>query len=148
MRGLFDWYIWCQPLACLIFFASALAESNRLPFDLPECEQELVGGYHTEYSALKFAMFFLAEYTHVITVSFLTAIMFFGGWHFPWIAEAESDYFGAAVVKVVVLLAKVGVIIAFIMLIRWTLPRFRFDQLMNLNWKVFIPLVACATCWE
>ena len=90
IRGLFDWYIWCQPLACLIFFTSALAESNRLPFDLPECEQELVGGYHTEYSALKFAMFFLAEYTHMITVSFLTAILFFGGWHFPWIAEAQS----------------------------------------------------------
>jgi NADH-quinone oxidoreductase subunit H len=141
--GIFGWYIWCQPLACLIFFAAALAESNRLPFDLPECEQELVGGYHTEYSALKFAMFFLAEYTHVITVSFLTAILFFGGWHFPWIAEAGSKYFGAALVKVFVLLAKVAVIISFIMLIRWTLPRFRFDQLMNLTWKVFIPLCLC-----
>jgi NADH-quinone oxidoreductase subunit H len=143
MRALFDWYIWCQPLACLIFFSSSLAESNRLPFDLPECEQELVGGYHTEYSALKFAMFFLAEYTHVITVSFLTAILFFGGWHLPWIAEAGSVYFGSALVKVLVLLAKVGIIISFIMLIRWTLPRFRFDQLMNLTWKVFIPLSLC-----
>ncbi len=143
IHGLFDWYIWCQPLACLIFFSSALAESNRLPFDLPECEQELVGGYHTEYSALKFAMFFLAEYTHVITVSFLTAILFFGGWHFPWIAEAQSVGAVAVVVKVLVLLAKVGVIISFIMLIRWTLPRFRFDQLMNLSWKVFIPLSLC-----
>jgi NADH-quinone oxidoreductase subunit H len=143
LRGLLHWYIWCQPLACLIFFSSALAESNRLPFDLPECEQELVGGYHTEYSALKFAMFFLAEYTHVITISFLTAILFFGGWHFPWIAEAQSKYFGAVVVKVLVLLSKVGVIISFIMLIRWTLPRFRFDQLMNLTWKVFIPLSLC-----
>ncbi len=138
--GFFDWNIWFQPLACLIFFASALAESNRLPFDLPECEQELVGGYHTEYSALKFAMFFLAEYTHVITVSFLTAILFFGGWHFPWIAEAASAYAGATAVKILVLLAKVGAIISFIMLIRWTLPRFRFDQLMGLTWKVFIPL--------
>jgi NADH-quinone oxidoreductase subunit H len=143
LAGLFGWYIWCQPLACLIFFASALAESNRLPFDLPECEQELVGGYHTEYSALKFAMFFLAEYTHVITVSFLTAILFFGGWHFPWIAEGRNDYFGAVVVKVLVLLAKVGLVISFIMLIRWTLPRFRFDQLMTLTWKVFIPLSLC-----
>jgi NADH-quinone oxidoreductase subunit H len=143
LAGLLGWYIWCQPLACLIFFASALAESNRLPFDLPECEQELVGGYHTEYSALKFAMFFLAEYTHVITVSFLTAILFFGGWHFPWIAEGQSDYFGAVVVKVLVLLAKVGAVISFIMLIRWTLPRFRFDQLMTLTWKVFIPLSLC-----
>src|SRR5580698_162715 len=122
MRGLFDWFIWCQPLACLIFFESALAESNRLPFDLPECEQELVGGYHTEYSAMKFAMFFLAEYTHVITISFLTAIMFFGGWHFPWIAEPESAYTGVTVVKVLVLLAKVGGVITFIMVIRWTIP--------------------------
>lgn len=142
-KGFFGWNIWIQPLAGLIFFASALAESNRLPFDLPECEQELVGGYHTEYSALKFAMFFLAEYTHVITVSFLTAILFFGGWQFPWIAEADSAYFGSSLVKVVVLLAKVGMIISFIMLIRWTIPRFRFDQLMGLTWKVFIPLCLC-----
>jgi NADH-quinone oxidoreductase subunit H len=138
--GFFHWNIWFQPLAWLIFFASGLAESNRLPFDLPECEQELVGGYHTEYSALKFAMFFLAEYTHVITISFLTAIMFFGGWHFPWIAEPESAYTGVTVVKVLVLLAKVGGVITFIMVIRWTIPRFRFDQLMALTWKVFIPL--------
>jgi len=138
--GFFHWNIWFQPLAWLIFFASGLAESNRLPFDLPECEQELVGGYHTEYSALKFAMFFLAEYTHVITISFLTVIMFFGGWHFPWIAETESAYTGVTAVKVLVLLAKVGGVITFIMVIRWTIPRFRFDQLMALTWKVFIPL--------
>jgi NADH-quinone oxidoreductase subunit H len=85
-------------------------------------------------------MFFLAEYTHVITISFLTAIMFFGGWHFPWIAEPESAYTGVTVVKVLVLLAKVGGVITFIMVIRWTIPRFRFDQLMALTWKVFIPL--------
>jgi NADH-quinone oxidoreductase subunit H len=139
-QGLAGWNFWFQPLACLIFFASALAESNRLPFDLPECEQELVGGYHTEYSALKFAMFFLAEYTHVITISFLTAILFFGGWHLPWIAEPDSAYLGATAVKVLVLLTKVALVITFIMLIRWTLPRFRFDQLMALSWKVFIPL--------
>jgi NADH-quinone oxidoreductase subunit H len=139
-EGFLHWNIWFQPLAWLIFFTSGLAESNRLPFDLPECEQELVGGYHTEYSALKFAMFFLAEYTHVVTISFLSAIMFFGGWHFPWIAEADSAYWGATVVKVIVLLAKVGGVIAFIMIIRWTIPRFRFDQLMGLTWKVFIPL--------
>ncbi len=139
-QGFFYWNIWFQPLAWLIFFSSGLAESNRLPFDLPECEQELVGGYHTEYSALKFAMFFLAEYTHVITISFLSVIMFFGGWHFPWIAEPQSAYTGAVVVKVLVLLAKVGAIITFIMILRWTIPRFRFDQLMALTWKVFIPL--------
>jgi NADH-quinone oxidoreductase subunit H len=138
--GFWSWNIWFQPLAWLIFFASGLAESNRLPFDLPECEQELVGGYHTEYSALKFAMFFLAEYTHVVTISFLTVIMFFGGWHFPWIAEQGSTSWIATAAKVLVLVAKVGAVIMFIMIIRWTIPRFRFDQLMALTWKVFIPL--------
>jgi len=138
--GILGWYVWTQPLACLIFFTSALAESNRLPFDLSECEQELVGGYHTEYSAMKFALFFLGEYTHVITTSFLTAILFFGGWHFPWIATPEAAYPGAWLVKVLVLLAKVLSVIVLIMLIRWTIPRFRFDQLMNLAWKALIPL--------
>jgi NADH-quinone oxidoreductase subunit H len=138
--GLLAWNVWTQPLAWLIFFTSALAESNRLPFDLSECEQELVGGYHTEYSAMKFALFFLGEYTHVITTSFLTAILFFGGWHFPWIATPESAYTGAWLVKVLVLLAKVFSVIVLIMLIRWTIPRFRFDQLMNLTWKALIPL--------
>jgi NADH-quinone oxidoreductase subunit H len=138
--GLAGWNFWVQPLACLIFFTSALAEANRLPFDLPECEQELVGGYHTEYSALKFAMFFLGEYTHVITVSFLVSILFFGGWHCPWIATPESNYFGATLVKFAVVLFKVLLCILFIIMLRWTLPRFRFDQLMGLAWKVLIPL--------
>jgi NADH-quinone oxidoreductase subunit H len=139
-QGVLGWYVWTQPLACLIFFTSALAESNRLPFDLSECEQELVGGYHTEYSAMKFALFFLGEYTHVITTSFLTVILFFGGWHFPWIATSESAYAGAWLVKVLVLLTKVFSVIVLIMLIRWTIPRFRFDQLMSLAWKALIPL--------
>ncbi len=138
--GFWSWYFWTQPLACMIFFISALAESNRLPFDLPEAEQELVGGYHTEYSAMKFAMFFLGEYTHVITISFLVAVIFFGGWHFPGIATPESDYALAWLVKWFVLLGKVALSIVFIILLRWTLPRFRFDQLMGLAWKVLIPL--------
>jgi NADH-quinone oxidoreductase subunit H len=138
--GFAGWYVWTQPLAALIFFTSALAESNRLPFDLSECEQELVGGFHTEYSAMKFAMFFLGEYTHVITSSFLTVILFLGGWQFPWIATAESVYMGSWLVKLLVLAAKVAMVISFIMMIRWTIPRFRFDQLMGLAWKVLIPL--------
>ncbi|HEY2412831.1 MAG TPA: NADH-quinone oxidoreductase subunit NuoH [Pirellulaceae bacterium] len=138
--GILGWYVWYQPLACLIFFTSALAESNRLPFDLPECEQELIGGYHTEYGGLRFVLFFLGEYTHVVTISFLTIILFFGGWHFPWIATPESAYTGAWLVKIGVLLAKVCAVILVIMLIRWTIPRFRFDQLMGLTWKVLIPL--------
>lgn len=138
--GLWSWYFWTQPLACLIFFTSAMAEANRLPFDLSECEQELVGGFHTEYSAMKFALFFLGEYTHVITTSFLTVILFFGGWHFPWIATPESTYTGAWIVMLLVLLTKVFMVIVLIMLLRWTIPRFRFDQLMNLSWKALIPL--------
>jgi NADH-quinone oxidoreductase subunit H len=138
--GLRSWNIWYQPLAALIFYISSLAESNRLPFDLSECEQELVGGYHTEYGGLRMVMFFVGEYTHLITISFLTAILFFGGWHFPWIATPEITYPLAWLVKILVLMAKVMFSIFLIMLIRWTIPRFRFDQLMELTWKVFLPL--------
>ncbi len=138
--GIRHWNIWYQPLAALIFYVSSLAESNRLPFDLSECEQELVGGYHTEYGGLRMVLFFVGEYTHLITISFLTAILFFGGWNFPWIATPQSVYFGAWLVKLLVLLAKVTFSIFLIMLIRWTIPRFRFDQLMELTWKVFLPL--------
>jgi len=138
--GFLGWNVWIQPLACLIFYTSALAEGNRLPFDLSECEQELVGGYHTEYGGLRLVLFFVGEYTHLIVISYLTALLFFGGWHFPWIATPQSAYAGAWLVKFLVLLAKVVASIFLIMLIRWTLPRFRFDQLMELTWKVFIPL--------
>ena len=131
------WFILYQPLAFLLFMLSAFAECNRLPFDLPEAEQELVGGYHTEYSAMKFALFFLGEYAHVITTSFLMSILFFGGWHFPFIAEPGP---GGWAVKFIVIVVKVTLFIIFYMLVRWTLPRFRFDQLMHLAWKVLIPL--------
>jgi NADH-quinone oxidoreductase subunit H len=130
------WNVFYQPLAWLIFFVAGLAECNRLPFDLPESEQELVGGFHTEYSAMKFAMFFLGEYTHLTTTSFLNVILFFGGWQLPFIAGPDAGWF----IKLVVMGLKVAVFILFFMLIRWTLPRFRFDQLMALAWKVLIPL--------
>jgi NADH-quinone oxidoreductase subunit H len=133
------WWVWNviqQPLAFLLFLISAFAECNRLPFDLPECEQELVGGYHTEYSALKFGMFFMGEYTHMVTTSFLMAILFFGGWHFPLIAEVHSPWF----MKVLVFAIKMSAFIFFYMAVRWTIPRFRFDQLMGLAWKVLIPM--------
>jgi NADH-quinone oxidoreductase subunit H len=131
------WNILYQPLAFLLFLTSAFAECNRLPFDLPEAEQELVGGYHTEFSALKFGLFFLGEYTHMITTSFLCVILFFGGWHLPWIT---ADGSGIAVVKLAIFVGKATLVILFFMLVRWTLPRFRFDQLMQLAWKVLIPL--------
>jgi NADH-quinone oxidoreductase subunit H len=131
------WNVLFQPLACLLFLICILAECNRLPFDLPEAEQELVGGYHTEYSGMKFALFFLAEYTHMITTSFLLVILFLGGWHLPWLPESGR---AALVLQVLVFAAKMMALIIFYMLIRWTIPRFRFDQLMGIAWKVLIPL--------
>jgi NADH-quinone oxidoreductase subunit H len=130
------WLLWYQPLAFVLFFTSAMAECNRLPFDLPEAEQELVGGYHTEYGALKLGLFLLGEYTHMITTCFLVSILFLGGWHFPGIASANSPW----VLKFLVLGAKMLGFVLLFMLIRWTIPRFRFDQLMGLAWKVLIPL--------
>ena len=135
-QGILGWNVWYQPLAFLLFLISAFAECNRLPFDLPETEQELVGGYHTEYNAWKLACFFLGEYTHMVTTSFLMVILFFGGWHFPFLADATGHWLP----KLLVFAGKVTVIILFYMFIRWTLPRFRFDQLMGLAWKVLIPM--------
>ncbi len=132
------WNIFYQPLAFLIFLSSVMAECNRLPFDLPEAEQELIGGYHTEYSAMKFGLFFLGEYTHVITTSLLLSVLFLGGWHFPWISDVGG--IAGIVLKVLIIWAKALAFILFYMFIRWTVPRFRFDQLMHLAWKVFIPL--------
>jgi NADH-quinone oxidoreductase subunit H len=129
------WGILYHPLAAILFITAVFAECNRLPFDLSECEQELVGGYHTEYSGMKFAMFFLGEYTHMITTSFLVMAVFFGGWHLPFLADAP------AVVKLLIFLGKMFAFIFFYMLVRWTIPRFRFDQLMGLAWKTMIPLM-------
>jgi NADH-quinone oxidoreductase subunit H len=138
--GLLDWNVFWQPLALLVFFTSALAETNRLPFDLPECEQELVGGFHTEYSGIKFVLFFLAEYTHIVTVSFLTVLLFFGGWHLPGLPGPSGASLPVLLLGTLVLVLKVSVVVGFIMLLRWALPRFRFDQLMALAWKGLIPL--------
>jgi NADH-quinone oxidoreductase subunit H len=133
------WGIFVQPLGFFIFLICAFAETNRLPFDLPESEQELVGGFHTEYSSMKFGMFFLGEYLHVITVSFLVVILYGGGWDPPFLTLPDSGWL-SAILKVSVLLAKVLSMIVFVMWIRWTLPRFRYDRLMELAWKRMIPL--------
>lgn len=132
------WNIIYQPLAFVMFLTGAFAECNRLPFDLPEAEQELVGGYHTEYSSMKFALYFLAEYIHMLTTSFLFSVVFFGGWHFPGLTGIEG-WLGWAL-KLLVMVLKVSFFIGLYMVIRWTIPRFRFDQLMGLAWKVLIPL--------
>jgi NADH-quinone oxidoreductase subunit H len=134
------WGFFVSPVGFLIFLISSFAETNRLPFDLPESEQELVGGFHTEYSGMKFGMFFLGEYVHVINMSFMTVILFFGGWDLPFVLSQEQTGFFIALVKCGVILFKVAVMILIIMWVRWTLPRFRYDQLMDLAWKSLIPL--------
>src|SRR4051812_7707132 len=127
--GYWHWNFWYQPLACLIFYVSSLAESNRLPFDLSECEQELVGGYHTEYGGLGMGVFFFGGEKPPISIRFFSSLFFFCGWYFFFIATPQSAYFGAWAVKLLVLMTKVLASIFLIMLIRWTIPRFRFDQL-------------------
>jgi len=138
------WNFLFQPVAALLFAVSVFAECARLPFDLPETEQELVGGYHTEYTGMKLALFLLAEYVHMITTSLLVVTLFFGGWELPWLAvpavPAVPDNGGTIVVKLIVLSVKMFLFIVFYQLVRWTVPRFRFDQLMGLAWKVLMPL--------
>ena len=131
-----NWNVWYQPLGFLLFFVSALAECNRAPFDLPECETELVGGYHTEYSSMKLGFYLFAEYISMFISSAVIATLYFGGFNFPGINP--DALWGLA--GFLVLFAKIVTFIFVFMWIRWTLPRFRFDQLMHLGWKVMIPL--------
>jgi len=135
------WNLFVQPLGCLVFLVAAFAESARLPFDLPECEQELVGGYHTEFAGMKLLMYLIAEFLHMVTVAFLMVILFLGGWHLWGVTgSADEVTWGTAIIRVLVLAAKVLGVIVFMMLVRWSWPRFRFDQLMSLAWKVMLPL--------
>lgn len=135
------WFVLLQPLGFIVFLVAAFAEAGRLPFDLPECEQELIGGYHTEYSGMKLVLYLTAEFIHMITASFLITILFLGGWHLPWITEATGEIgWGVAILRILVLFAKTFAMIFLFMLIRWSWPRFRFDQLMSLAWKVMLPL--------
>ena len=142
-QGQNGWFALVQPLGFVVFVIAAFAEAARLPFDLPEAEQELIGGYHTEYAGMKLLMFLVAEFLHMITASFLIVILFLGGWHFPLITgdpEAESINWLTAIARIAVLHTKIFVVIVFFMWVRWSWPRFRFDQLMNLAWKVMLPL--------
>ena len=134
------WFVAFQPLAFLLFMTSVYAECNRLPFDLPEAEQELVGGYLTEYGSLNFGMFMLGEYTHMITTSLLMSLLFFGGWSCFGLEDSFADPLWAFVLKAGILAAKMFFFLFLYLVIRWTIPRFRFDQLMTLAWKVMIPL--------
>ncbi len=134
------WNVFLHPLAFVVFFVAATAEAGRLPFDLPETEQELVGGYHTEYSGMRLMMYLVSEFLHMITASFLIVILFFGGWHLWGLTGAEeAATWPIALLRVAVLLVKVLAVVFFFMLIRWSWPRFRFDQLMALAWQVMVP---------
>ena len=145
------WFAVAQPLGLMVFVVAAFAEAARLPFDLPECEQELIGGYHTEYAGLKLLFFLVAEFLHMITAALLIVILFFGGWHFWGLTGRELDLTGwgthtpalvwlECLMRVAVLAVKVFLVIVFFMVVRWSWPRFRFDQLMSLAWKVMLPL--------
>lgn len=134
------WLLFYHPLTFLLLLTAIFAETNRAPFDLAEAEQELVGGYHTEYSAMKFAMFFLGEYAHMLTGSALIVALFCGGWHFWGAPGVEDVTWTAMLIKVGIYMGKVALFLWFFMLIRWTLPRFRFDQLMRIAWKGLIPI--------
>ena len=127
------WFVFVQPLGFLIFMIAGVAETNRAPFDFPEAEQELVAGYHTEYSSTAFMMFFLAEYINMVTAAAVAANLFLGGWHGPFLPE----YLGW-----IWFLVKIGAILFFYIWMRWTLPRLRYDQLMQFGWKVLLPLAA------
>lgn len=125
------WYIFLQPVGFFVYMMAGIAETNRAPFDFPEAEQELVAGYHTEYSSMSFAMFFLAEYINMVTVSAVAANLFLGGWHGPFLPESLGWIW---------FLLKVSVLLFCYIWIRWTLPRYRYDQLMQFGWKILLPV--------
>ncbi|MEJ7862053.1 MAG: NADH-quinone oxidoreductase subunit NuoH [Pyrinomonadaceae bacterium] len=137
----FRWFIIPQFIGFIVFLISAFAETNRVPFDLPEAETELVAGFHTEYSALKFALFFMAEYVNMFTVSVMTVTLFLGGWYIPGLSHIfEVGSIGYALVSHVGFLLKIFAFLFLFIWIRGTLPRFRFDQLMNFGWKFLLPI--------
>lgn len=134
-----NWNIFYQPLGFLIFFICALAETNRAPFDLPECETELIGGYHTEYSSMKLGFYLFSEYVNMFVSSALMATVYFGGYNFPGMDLIENQTI-LGIAQIAVMFSKILIFIFVFMWIRWTLPRFRYDQLMHLGWKSMIPL--------
>jgi NADH-quinone oxidoreductase subunit H len=140
--GWFTWNVFSQPLSFIIFLICAFAETNRTPFDLPECETELIGGYHTEYSSMKMGFYLFAEYANMFISSTILAVLFFGGYNYPGMSWAVENWGVniANVIGVLALFIKLCGFIFFYMWVRWTIPRFRYDQLMHLGWRILIPL--------
>jgi NADH-quinone oxidoreductase subunit H len=146
----FEWNIFTQPLGFIIFLTCAFAECNRTPFDLPECETELVGGYHTEYSSMKLGLYLFSEYTNMFVSSAFISALYFGGFHYPFMTEVSNAFTNslgaiaghnvATAIGTLFFFGKIFFFIFFFMWVRWTIPRFRYDQLMNLGWKMLIPL--------
>jgi NAD(P)H-quinone oxidoreductase subunit 1 len=149
--GIFGWNIWRQPLGFMIFWIAALAECERLPFDLPEAEEELVAGYQTEYSGMKFALFYLSSYVNLVLSALLVAILYLGGWHSPIPIHIITDWFGVsesdpeiqvvtAGLGITMTVIKAYLLVFLAILIRWTVPRVRIDQLLDLGWKFLLPI--------
>jgi NADH-quinone oxidoreductase subunit H len=134
------WFAFLTPFGFITFVVASFAETNRLPFDLPEAEPELVGGYHTEYTGMKFGAFFLAEYANMITSSALIVTLFLGGWQLPGLHDLGFSPLVESLLQVLTFCLKVAFMLFFYIWIRWTIPRFRYDQLMNLGWKVMLPM--------
>lgn len=137
------WNIWFQPLGFIVFLVASFAETNRAPFDLPEAEPELVGGYHTEYSGMKFGLFYLAEYANMFTASAVMTILYLGGYDMPLLPQLlglQEGTLARVLFELAVFFGKVSLFLFLFIWVRWTLPRFRYDQLMNLGWRVLLPL--------
>jgi len=139
-HGWFTWNIFKQPLGFLIFIVCAFAETNRTPFDLPECETELIGGYHTEYSSMKLGFYLFSEYINMFVSGAVMATLYFGGYNFPFMHHLGLSENWVSILGIIILFGKIFFFIFFFMWVRWTIPRFRYDQLMDLGWKVLIPL--------
>jgi len=139
------WFVFTQPVGFLTFLIAGFAETNRLPFDMPEADSELVAGYHTEYSSMKFALFFMAEYANMVTSSALAVTLYFGGWSVPFV---EASGIPGAILGIGAFAFKVAFFLWLFVWVRWTLPRYRYDQLMRLGWKVLVPLAALNLLWS
>ncbi len=134
------WIFFYQPAVFIVMFIATLGELSRLPFDVAEAEQELVAGYHTEYSSMEFGLFFLGEYAHMIATSALLVTIFFGGWHLPYLTPHMEGGFWQTILKLTIMVAKMAVLIFIYMWVRWTLPRYRFDQIINVGWNWLLPM--------